>query len=42
MKKKSYLLSTIATLSLKFANLGAGVNSWVMLYQPKIPQQLKK
>lgn len=42
MKKKSYLLSTIAKLSLTFANLGAEVNSWVMLYQPKIPQQLKK
>lgn len=42
MKKKSYLLSMIAALSLTFANMGASVNSWVLLYQPKMPQKLKK
>lgn len=42
MKKKSYLLSGVAALALTFANMGVSVNSWMLLYQPKMPQQLKK
>ena len=40
--KKSTLLSLVAVLSLTFANLGAGVNCWGALYQPKLPEQLRK
>lgn len=42
MKNKSSLLSLVAVLSLTFAKLGAGVNCWGWLYQPKMPQQLRK
>lgn len=42
MKNKRSLLSLVAALSLTFANLGAGVACWGYLYQPKMPQQLRK
>ncbi len=42
MKNKRYLLNLVAALSLIFANLGAGVNCWGLLYQPEMPQQLRK
>ena len=42
MKNKSYLLNLVAVLSLTFANLGAEVNCWGILYQPEMPKQLKK
>lgn len=42
MRNKRYLLNLVAVLSLTFASLGAGVNCWGYLYQPKMPQQLRK
>lgn len=42
MKNKRYLLSFIAALSLTVANLGAGTYSWLYIYEPKVPAQLRK
>ncbi|MBN4069500.1 MAG: cyclic lactone autoinducer peptide [Alkaliphilus sp.] len=42
MKKKSTLFSLLAVLTLVVANLGAGVNCWLWLYQPKCPKRLMK
>lgn len=42
MKNKRSLLNLIAALSLTFASLGTGVNSWMLLYQPEMPKQLRK
>lgn len=42
MKNKGYLLNLVAVLAFTFAKAGAGVNCWGVLYQPKMPQQLRK
>lgn len=42
MRKKSTLISLVAALTLVVANMGIGVNSWVLLYQPKYPKKLMK
>lgn len=42
MKRKTTLFSLLAVLSLTFANLGAGVNCWGVLYQPRFPEKMRK
>lgn len=42
MKKKRYLLNLVAVVALTFANLGASTYSWLILYEPKVPAQLRK
>lgn len=42
MKNKRNLLSLVAALSLTIANLSVGTNSWMFLYQPEMPKQLRK
>lgn len=42
MKKRKYLLNSVAAISLVVANLGAGVNCWGFFHQPKMPKQLRK
>lgn len=42
MKIKGSMLCLIAILSFTFAKLGSGVNCWGVLYQPKMPEELRK
>lgn len=41
MKVKGSMLSLISILSFTFAKLGSGVNCWGVLYQPKMPEELR-
>ncbi|WP_353093129.1 cyclic lactone autoinducer peptide [Tissierella praeacuta] len=42
MKNKRYLLNLVAVLAFTFAEISAMSNCWGFLYQPKMPQQLRK
>ncbi|SKC89090.1 cyclic lactone autoinducer peptide [Maledivibacter halophilus] len=42
MKKRGLLLSSIASIALFFANMGAGTCSYVIYHQPKFPEKLRK
>ncbi|HEY8363101.1 MAG TPA: cyclic lactone autoinducer peptide [Tissierellaceae bacterium] len=42
MKNKGKVLNLVAKLSKSVANASAEANSWMFLYQPKLPKKLKK
>lgn len=42
MRNKRYLLSLVAVLSLTVAKLSTGIACLGLLYQPEMPEQLRK